>query len=240
MPLGPAVLIDRLRRDGESLVALVGDIDFALPVPGCPGWSVQDLVGHLGSVHRWATEIVRTGSPAEEPAAPLEQEELIRWFGQGVPTLLSALRAAVPGQECWTFGPRPRLVDFWIRRQALETAVHRWDLLDALGARADLDPELAADGVDEVATMMFPRQIRLDRLPPLDEAIVLVCYESGQRSTIGGDGSSHPEPIAATVTGPASDLLLLLWRRLPLDGTRVTVAGDKAAAEQVLSSALTP
>ena len=65
--------------------------------------------------------------------------------------MLETLAAAVPGTPCWNFGPPPRLVDFWIRRQAIETAVHRWDVLEAMGQRPELAPALAADGIDEVA-----------------------------------------------------------------------------------------
>jgi mycothiol maleylpyruvate isomerase-like protein len=33
---------------------LVRDADLTAPVPSCPGWSVYDLVIHLGAVHRRA------------------------------------------------------------------------------------------------------------------------------------------------------------------------------------------
>jgi len=148
---------------------------------------------------------------------------------------MSGVRAAVDVDRLREFGPRPRVVDFWVRRQALETAVHRWDLLDATGARADLPADLAADGVDEVATMMYPRQVRLERIEPLAAAVGLVCTDAPQSSLIGADGVAP----AATVSGPASDLLLLLWRRLPLDSPRLSVAGDTAAA-RMMATAVTP
>lgn len=240
MPLDRSTLLDRLRVDAVAMVEALPGLDLSVPVPSCPGWTTRDLVGHLGSVHRWATDIVRTGRPGEEPPFPGGADELVAWFSAGVPSLLAALETAVPGSECWTFGPRPRVVDFWIRRQALETTVHRWDLLDALGARAGLAADLAADGVDEVATMMFPRQVRLGRVAPLAESMELVCVESGQRSLIGGDGIDPPLPAAVTLTGPASDLLLLLWRRIPLDAPRLTVSGDDAVADRIVAVALTP
>ena len=42
--------------------------------------------------------------------------------------------------------------------------MHRWDLGAALG-RDRLPERLAADGVDEVVTMFFPRQVRLGGSP---------------------------------------------------------------------------
>nr|MDT0667734.1 maleylpyruvate isomerase N-terminal domain-containing protein [Micromonospora sp. DSM 115978] len=98
-------------------------------VPGCPGWAVEDLVGHLGTIHRWAATIVRTGKVAEEPPAPSgTPSELLAWFDEGRAELVATLLGVDSDRECWTFGPRPRTAGFWIRRQAHETAVHRWDL----------------------------------------------------------------------------------------------------------------
>ncbi|MFE2546984.1 maleylpyruvate isomerase N-terminal domain-containing protein [Streptomyces sp. NPDC059355] len=39
-----------------------GDTPVAL-VPSCPGWSVADLVGHLGAVHRFVAHILRERHP---------------------------------------------------------------------------------------------------------------------------------------------------------------------------------
>ncbi len=62
-------------RDNAAVLAATardGSLDAA--VPGCPGWDVNRLLGHLGRVHRWATEACRTGAepiarPARQPAA---------------------------------------------------------------------------------------------------------------------------------------------------------------------------
>lgn len=239
MLLDKDALLDRLSSDALDLVAMVGSVDLSLAVPSCPGWTLLDLFGHLGSVHRRATEVVRTSSVADEPPAPREPEVLLPWFAEGAIGLLETLAAAVPGTPCWNFGPPPRLVDFWIRRQALETSMHRWDALGATGERPELDPRLAAEGIDEVATVLFPRQVRLGRIEALSGTVELVCSDIGQRVLVGGDGVTVPAP-AAQVTGSASDLLLLLWRRCPLDAGGITVAGDLDAARGIFATALTP
>ena len=33
----------------------------AVPVPWVPEWTARDLIGHLGTVHRWASAILRAG-----------------------------------------------------------------------------------------------------------------------------------------------------------------------------------
>ena len=42
------------------------------PVPGCPGWDLHRLAGHLGYVQRWARLAVVTGAQPD----PAEIDEL--------------------------------------------------------------------------------------------------------------------------------------------------------------------
>ncbi len=243
MPLAYDVLLDRLAADADALASTVSGLDsgaLATDVPSCPGWTVLDLVGHLGSVHRWAAEVVRTGALADEPPPPSDPTAIAAWFTAGVEELLATLREATPGQECWGFGPRPRLVDFWVRRQALETAVHRWDALAALDQQPRLTTDLAQDGVDEVVTVMFPRQVRLGRIEPLTDAVRLRVAETGASWLFGHDGVQPLGRAEVTVTASAADLFLLLWRRINPTDPRITLTGDRAAALRVLTAALTP
>jgi uncharacterized protein (TIGR03083 family) len=248
MPLTHALALDLLTADAPDLAETVATFDGAeleTMVPSCPGWSVRDVVGHLGSVHRWAATVVRTGAVADQPPGPSDPAELAPWFAAGVDELLAALGSAVPGEPCWGFGPPPRLVDFWVRRQALETSMHRWDVLAALDRQPELDARGAEDGVDEVVTLMFPRQVRLGRLEPLTDVVRLRVAETGSTWVLAGDGvgdadGSGADTAEVTVTASAADLFLLLWRRIVPTDPRVTLTGDRAAAIRVLSSALTP
>lgn len=240
MPLGPDALLEYLTVDALAVAALVPQLPVALPVPSCPGWTAGDLVRHLGSVHRWAAEVVRTRAVVEQSSAPDDTAALAPWFGAGVRDLLETLRGAAPGEPCWGFGPPPRLVEFWVRRQALETSVHRWDVLGACGLPAAIGAELAQDGVDEVVSMMFPRQVRLGRIRPLDAAIALTVTETGASWVLGADGVAPPGEVVASVSAPAASMFLLLWHRLPVGAAGIRVEGDHVAAERSLRTALTP
>jgi hypothetical protein len=37
-------------RERSSTLLSVADQDFAVPVPSCPGWTVSDLVAHVGRI----------------------------------------------------------------------------------------------------------------------------------------------------------------------------------------------
>jgi uncharacterized protein (TIGR03083 family) len=226
----------------EEVAVLLAGADLGAPVPPCPGWTVADLVAHLGETHLWAEHCIRVGSPdAPEVAAPLtDQDALGVWYRDSARTLVDTLRLTPPETECWAFGPRPRTAAFWFRRQPHEVAVHRWDLGAALGRDLGYPAELAVDGVDEVVTMFFPRQVRLERIPRLTESLALEA-EHGQRWLLAGDGTGDPvKSPDATVTGPAGALVLLLWGRLDLDDPRLTTTGSRSAATAVLSAGIVP
>lgn len=144
-----------------------------------------------------------------------------------------------PTGPCWGFGPPPRTVRFWLRRQAHETALHRWDVEHALTGHASLDEPLALDGLDEVAIMFVPRQLRLGRLEP--DGSLLALHPDGADAPVLLDLGAEPgQAPPAVVRGSAETLLLLVWGRVGLDDRRLSVSGDRGSAERVLAGPLVP
>lgn len=224
--------LSHLRADCDAVLAVLAVGDLAAPVAGCPGWDLRALVEHLGRVHRWATEVVRTGVVAAEPTADAVPD-LEAWFADGADALLAELASHDPAAPTWSF-TSDRTAGFWRRRQALETLVHRWDAQRAVGEPEPLDARLAGDGIAEVAGLFLPRQVRLGRIPPLPATVALHPVDAGHPVLLG-DG----DPIA-TVAGPAEVLLLLLWHRVGPADPRLSYADDAAAARDVLQLALAP
>ena len=110
-------------------------------VPTCPLWTVRDLLAHLGGAHRWATDIVsrrlRQDSTEQEQAAlmapPADPDELLPWFRAGAEKLIATLSEAPEDLQAFVFlKGAPPARQFWARRQAHETTIHR---VDALAAR---------------------------------------------------------------------------------------------------------
>jgi len=213
-------------------------------VPWVPEWSAADLVGHLGTVHRWATTIVRAGhagppgpdsrqSPPED-AAP-HFAALLDWYGIGLVELVAALRTTPPEAPAWHMSPAAeKIAASWARRQAHELAVHRMDLEAAAGVEhAPLDPELAEDGVDELLTIVVPRWAHTEPLLSAEATTAVTATDTGRTWSIAvrrGQVTVTSEPSGeenVRVAGPATQLLLHLWGR-PAD---VEVQGDRAAAQ---------
>ena len=200
-------------------------------VPACPGWTLDALFGHLGSIERWAAAVVRAGKYVEEQAPPAEKAAT--WFLEGAPGFLATMNSLDPAAPCWNFGPPPRTAGFWLRRQAHEHAIH---LVDAHQASGVPGPEFAEDfmldGVDEALAMFAPRQLRLQRMTAPERAVTF-RVPGGTAWTFGtGD-------TAASVTAPLREMYLGLWGRSSLSGTAV-LDGDADLALRAIRGPLTP
>ncbi|KQY47659.1 maleylpyruvate isomerase family mycothiol-dependent enzyme [Cellulomonas sp. Root137] len=215
----------------DDFLATIPLVDPATRVPWCGRWRVKDLVVHLARIHHWAAGQARRRQETPLGRGPFVLEEL---YATCAAELRETLTELGPDAEAWTLlenGP----ASFWHRRQTHETLVHLWDLRTAGGLDLTVDAWLWADTVDEVVTVMQPRQERMGRMEPLAAPIELVADDAGRTWLLGG--TTHP---AATVTGPADALALLLWGRATPDHPRLTVDGDAGALDDALGRRLTP
>ena len=220
-------------------------------VPSCPGWTVARLVGHLGRVHTWAAGHLSGGPDAEGDVStgdrPPEGDAILPWYRERLDLLLAELDRHAPDAAARTF-VGTRTTAWWARRQAHELAVHRWDAEHGVspGGEHPIDAALAADGIDEWFEVFVPRFLaRREEPMPADlvgATLHLHCTDDGLAAGTGEwlvrlteDGCeverSHAKGDAA-LRGPASDLLLAVWHRVPLGG--LDVIGDAARAEAVL------
>ncbi|MDQ2678868.1 MAG: maleylpyruvate isomerase family mycothiol-dependent enzyme [Actinomycetota bacterium] len=229
----------QLRSDAARIAELAGSGPLDAAVPDCPGWALRDLVVHLGSVHRWATECARGG---REPSGrwqdlhhDVADDELTSWFAEGADALATTLDELAPDAPTWTpFPIESPTVAVWIRRQTHETSLHRRDAEGALGVIGPIDAALAADGVDEYLGVIVPRIVQRDgRGLPVGSAHFHCTDTDGEWTVEVVDGDyvldrSHRKGDAA-VRGTAEALLLGLWGRD--GGTPLEVLGDAGVAE---------
>jgi uncharacterized protein (TIGR03083 family) len=219
--------LDAITADSDALARAV-EAEPGHPVTACPGWDVAQLTRHLGATHRWATEIVRADTPARVPypdALGIAEGELGAWIRVGAAQLVATLQATGPDKSVWTMG-QPRTSWFWFRRQAQETALHRWDAQDALGGSAFLDSDFAADGVAELLEMFLPGLHRRGGTPGTGESFHVHRTDGPGEWSVRFDGelatvsNDHAKGDVA-LRGPAADLLLVLWRRRPFSSVEV-------------------
>ena len=245
----------------SAMLATVRGADPAAAVPACPGWSVTDLVDHLGRVHLWAAHSVREGTPPDPYPRRNREQPLADWYAGCADAIVSTLTGLAPDHAAWSFSANPshRTARFWRRRQLHETTVHHVDALQALGLLPltgpvgvvpGLTPEDAADGVAEVFEVMAPRSLvrHADRAPlevvPAREPIAFCCTDADGSWTVQViDGSVDlvegvSEGVVARVSGPATQLYLALWHRA--DAGELSLEGDELAASRLLGASLVP
>ena len=231
-----------VRDNAAVLAATARDGSLDAPVPSCPGWDVNRLLGHLGRVHRWATEACRTGAEPipDRLDRPPGDATVLGWFEEGVAPLVDALAVLDPDAHVWNFSNGPQVGRFWPRRMAIETALHRWDGQDAHGRTAAIDAELAADGMDEVLDVHVG--LRLARRDGIDigGSVHFHCTDTEGEWTVHTDDGlvrvtrGHTKGDVA-VRGPASSLLLMQWRRIPADDPTLEIFGDAEILERWLT-----
>jgi uncharacterized protein (TIGR03083 family) len=237
--MNPAdALLDENRRLGE----LLATADPEVPVPTCPGWTLRQLLTHVGRGDRWAATIVRdraeervdirTVADGKPPA-----DDPVGWLADSARALVDAVAATGPDVPVWTFtGPKPAA--WWIRRRLHEATVHRADAAIALGVPFAIEPALAADGVSEWLDILTSRPAPGGG-PALAEGATLHLHATDDglgadgewlvRSTEGRIAWEHGHGKGAVaVRGSAADLLQAVMRRIPADDPRLQVLGDAA------------
>lgn len=224
--------INVIAEHGAALADAAERAGLEARVPPCPGWTVRDLVGHQGQVHRWAGTYVLTGRT--DPGLELEDvpaDELLTWFRQGHARLVDALKNAPADLVSWSFLPAPSPLAFWARRQAHETTIHRADAEAAAGTQLDVDPVLAVDGIDELLLGFYGGRGRgrLRSDPPVTVGIRTTDAgrDDAWSMVIGPDGRETSRGQATgdcVVTGTASELYQFLWNRR--DRSAVQIEGD--------------
>lgn len=260
-------MLDALEAQaGLVRFALTDDAaDLAARVTECPGWDARDLVVHLGTANWWGGANVRAADPDSrargmrevmESAPPATEgaTALADWYAGKAEEMLATFADADPAAPAWTFSG-PGEAAYWLRRQLHETAVHRWDLEEALGGDAATTPlpeDVAVDTIDEFCGALRPLMVTAKGAPPVTLRLRAVLHAPEGLSTgaepvgaadpgagadlewtIPGDSDSEVE-----VAGPPETLALLLWGRVRADAPDLEVSGDRQALDAALEAGL--
>jgi len=222
-------LAQHLREQTTAFAAAVAGLAPDTRVPTCPDWRVRDLVGHIGQAPRWAAGVIRSGvaAPVPDPkeAEPGPPDEWAGWLREGAAELLDAVHDVGADTPVWTIvGTRP--VRWWVRRLLADLVVHHADAAFVAGAPYKVEPELAAETLDEGLALLSTPGVAT--FQPGDGVIALHAAEGHDWVLDGSPGVAD-----TTVTGTAQDLLLVVTRRLPVE--RVEVAGDRALFDRWLA-----
>ena len=231
-------------QDAKLLTEAAEQSGLDANVPSCPGWDTRELLRHLGMIHLWAaghiTELHEGSWHTHDQLTEFwpdlavfwpEDEHLIDWYLKTNANLVVALDSAPPGVDSWIsprWEPRQSTVETWARRQAHETAVHRFDAQNAAGIASQFDPTFASDGIDEILVGMAPRRrsfrLASQRTMLFNATDTNDCWHV----SIGPDGISTTRTAGTAdvvISGDASDLYMAVWNRG--NDSNISITGDR-------------
>lgn len=224
------------------------------PVPTCDGWTMTDLVEHVGQTFHWVSEIIerRVADPSE---LPMEMAELPAdpgawpaWLTDAGARAVAACTDEALEATVWNAAGDERTgAQFWLHSMTNEAVVHGFDGAAAAGTGGDYEVDAAvAAGLitNHLAMLTSPTWAaqRPESAAAMRGASETLHWHATDDPGRGDAGEwhieRHPDGVRweprhgnadVTVSGPAGSLLLVLTRRLPLTGGAadpVTIDGD--------------
>jgi uncharacterized protein (TIGR03083 family) len=234
VPLDYASIIS----EESARIVSANERDPTARVPWSERWTVGTVARHVAGTHHVVAEIIR-GRPDADfglfgdlPTPSKGSPEFAGWFRSGTALLLEQLATVPDEDECWSWFAPGRHVGWWGRRMAFEAVVHRFDADAAQQQRFSVEPEVAADGVDEYLDV-FVAATRATHNAPAGPTVSFECSDRDDRwwlslSESGGrEYARDPRAASVRIRATAQELLLVLWGRIPISGSPgVEISGD--------------
>jgi uncharacterized protein (TIGR03083 family) len=141
-------IVEHTRRLAESASAAGPDA----AVPTTPGWTITDLVEHMGQTQNWVAEIIErritdpTRLPTEMAVLPADPRQWQAWLSQSAQRVASACSDdALDAPVFNAAGDERPGTRFWLSSLVYEAVVHGFDAANAAADRpADTDAGIAA------------------------------------------------------------------------------------------------
>jgi uncharacterized protein (TIGR03083 family) len=248
-------IVEHTRRLAESAAAAGPDA----AVPTTPGWTVTDLVEHVGQSQHWVAEIIErritdpTQLPTQMAVLPTDPGEWRAWLSESAQRVANACSDDALDAPVFNAAADERSgTQFWMSSALNEAIVHGFDAANAADRKADIDAEVDAD----VAAALISNHLAMLTSPTWEmqrsesahairgtgQTLQWLATDTAddagawfvERRPDGATWQPGTKQADVTVTGPARSLLLTLTRRLPLtdrEATDITVDGDTDLAQ---------
>ena len=231
--------VEAIRFHGLALAdAAEGNFDSV--VGCCPGWNVSDLVWHIRRVHYlWGSIVdglLKDPEKVPEIDRPTDNDKLLADYRAGVVWMADILAGADQSAPVWTWSHQ-KDVAFVTRHQVQEAAVHRWDAEMAAGEHIEIEPDVASDSVDEF--LEHSTRGRYEEAVPLSGSVHLHATDTDGEWVIKENDDRNlsivrgHEKADVAVSATASDLLLILYRRIGID--HADIHGDNLVLSRFLA-----
>jgi uncharacterized protein (TIGR03083 family) len=249
-------IVEYTRRLAESAAAAGPEA----AVPTTPGWTITDLVEHMGQSQHWVAEIIErritdpTKLPTEVAVLPTDPSQWQAWLSESAQRVASA--CSDDALDAPVFNPAADErsgTRFWISSALNEAVIHGFDAANAAGRPADIDADIAAALISNHLAMLTSPTWEMQRSESahairgtgqrLQWLATDIADDAGawfvERRPDGATWQPGIQQADVTVTGPARSLLLTMTRRLSLtdrEATTISVDGDTELAQHWLDN----
>jgi hypothetical protein len=159
--------------------------------------------------------------------------EFMTWGFEAITKALDINRTERP---TWSWHHNDHSVDFWFRRMAHETVIHRIDAEQAVSTVSKIDEVFALDGVDEVLDFL-PLMGSWPEVPNVDFGIVSIVATTKSGSQVwdlqftdkAATVSVADQANASArlvISGDAEAMDLYLWGRIDSSDPRISITGE--------------
>jgi uncharacterized protein (TIGR03086 family) len=143
--------LDRFDRSAATATAVIGSVkaeQYDDPTP-CTDWNVRQLLNHVIGGSKIFTAILTDSGPVDRTADHVGADHAAS-FRAAISDLRAAFAAdgALDGTYQGPLGETSGA--FLMRMRVNEMMMHAWDLARATGQSTDLDPELAAECIEDL------------------------------------------------------------------------------------------
>jgi uncharacterized protein (TIGR03083 family) len=249
-------IVEHTRRLAESAAAAGPDA----AVPTTPGWTISDLVEHVGQSQHWVAQIIErritdpTQLPTEMALLPSDPGEWQAWLSESAQRVTSACSDDALDAPVFNPAADERTgTRFWLSSLLNEAVVHGFDAANAAGRPPDIDADLAAALISNHLAMLTSPTWQMQRpasahaIRGTGQTLQLLATDTAddagawfvERCPDGARWQPGIQRADVRVTGPARSLLLTLTRRLPLtdrEANNISVDGDKDLAQHWLDN----
>jgi uncharacterized protein (TIGR03083 family) len=260
--LGHGRFCGEVANQTSLLLGVVEGADLSATVPTAPDWALSDLLRHIGGNLRAAEMAVRTGTAVTEPERQIpghggpdgdDPAPLFAWLSEAADRFAGTLAEAGPGAEAQVWTVRwPTAA--WARRAAHDLLIHRADAAGTVGAAFPVDPELAADALDEFLDLISNPKVAgaeadADSPGAAGPAGTIHFHATDTGPEVQSEWllelasptftwrHAHQKATVA-VRGPIADVLRVAYRRLPPGAAGIEVLGDRALLDTWLERAV--
>lgn len=201
----------RFLKSESDAILRFARLDLGAPIEACPGWTMPDLLKHVGGGQRWIEAAIRqraTEHVEVDWGVPGDDDDVLEWFERGAAALLRTARSVdveAPMHMLWNAGGGSIEADFLRRRATNEAAIHRWDAERAVDEPSPIPIALALDCVDELVSRWLPWAASVGRQAQGSWSGETVVLRAGGRSwTVTFVGAGNVRAEAADRGGDAT------------------------------------